>query len=100
MQWFAQLLSKRRRYDDIAVSMQEHMDERIDELMEEGLSRAEAEQRTRREFGNMTLLEQRSREVWQWPALESLLSDLKFTFRRLGRSPGFIVTVLLTLAIG
>ena len=48
----------------------------------------------------MTLLEERSREVWQWPALESILADLKFAFRRLGKSPGFAATVLLTLAIG
>ncbi|HET6220056.1 MAG TPA: ABC transporter permease, partial [Acidobacteriaceae bacterium] len=41
-----------------------------------------------------------SREVWQWSTLESVLTDLKLTFRRLGKSPGFAVTVLLTLAIG
>jgi predicted permease len=100
MQWFTQLFSRRRRYDDIAVSMQEHIDERIEELMADGIARKEAVQRTRREFGNVALLEQRSREVWQWPALESILADLRFTFRRLGKSPGFITTVLLTLAIG
>ena len=60
----------------------------------------EAEQTARREFGNVTLMQERSREAWQWPALESLLADLKFVFRRLRKSPGFAVTVLLTLAIG
>ena len=45
-------------------------------------------------------MQQRSREQWQWPALESLLADVKFTLRRLRKSPGFAVTVLLTLAIG
>ena len=48
----------------------------------------------------MDLVQQRSREVWQWRALESILADIKFTFRRLGKSPGFAATVLLTLAIG
>ena len=51
-------------------------------------------------FGNVTLLRERSREVWQWQRLESLLADLKHVFRRLGRSPGFAITVVLTLAIG
>jgi predicted permease len=100
MGWFAQLLSRRRRYDDIAVSIQEHLDQRVEDLMADGISRTQAEQTARREFGNVTLLEERSREVWQWPALESILSDLKFTFRRLGKSPGFTAIVLLTLAIG
>jgi hypothetical protein len=48
----------------------------------------------------VTLMKERSREEWQWAALESLLADLKLTLRRLRKSPGFAVTVLLTLAIG
>ena len=91
---------KNRRYDDISVSIREHIDERIDELMDEGHPQAEAERMARREFGNSTLLEERSREVWQWQRLESLLVDLKHIGRRLRRSPGFAITVVLTLAIG
>ena len=91
---------RRRRYDDISVSIQEHIDERTEELMEEGMPRDEAEQTARREFGNVTLLQERSREVWQWQGLESLLADLKHVCRRLLRSPGFAITVVLTLAIG
>ena len=68
--------------------------------MQEGMARAQAEQSARREFGNVALVEQKSREAWQWPALESILADLKFVLRRLRKSPGFTVTVLLTLAIG
>src|SRR6201996_3537589 len=34
------------------------------------------------------------------PKLESVLVDLKLVFRRLKRSPGFAITVVLTLAIG
>src|SRR5580692_8917229 len=59
-----------------------------------------AGQTARREFGNVALIQERSREVWQWPAIESILADLKLTFRRLRKSPGFAGTVLLTLAIG
>jgi predicted permease len=93
-------LFRRRRYDDLSISIQEHVEERVDALMAEGMPRAEAEQAARRAFGNVGLIEQRSREAWQWPALESLLADLKFVLRRLRKSPGFTVTVLLTLAIG
>ncbi|HEX5235435.1 MAG TPA: ABC transporter permease [Silvibacterium sp.] len=94
------LFTRRRRYDDLSVSIQEHIEERVDELMEEGVPRKEAEQAARRAFGNTTLTEERSREVWQWAALESLLTDLKLTCRRIRRSPGFTATVLLTLAVG
>ena len=64
------------------------------------MSRHVAERTARRDFGNVTLLQERSREVWPWQRLESLLIDLKHVCRRLRRSPGFAVTVVLTLAIG
>jgi predicted permease len=97
---FSPFFFRNRRYNDISVSIQEHIDERIDELMEEGMSRDVAERTARRDFGNVALFRERSREVWQWQRLESLLVDLKHVCRRLGRSPGFAITVVLTLAIG
>ena len=100
MQWFAKFFSRRRRYEDISISIQEHIDERTEELMADGISRKQAEQTARCEFGNVSLVEESSREVWQWPAFDSILADLKFAFRRLRKSPGFAATVLLTLAIG
>ena len=58
-------------------------------------------QAARREFGNVTLIAERSREAWQWAALESTSrrpqADLAAGWRK---SPGFAITVLLTLAIG
>jgi hypothetical protein len=39
-------------------------------------------------------------DVWPWQRLESLLVDLKHVCRRLRRSAGFAITVVLTLAIG
>src|SRR5581483_6669847 len=100
MQLLSRILGRSRRYNDLDVSIREHILERTDELMEEGMPRKQAEQAARREFGNIALIEQRSREQWQWPALESLLADLKFTLRRMRKSPAFAITVLLTVAIG
>jgi predicted permease len=94
------LFRRRRRYDDLAVSIEEHIEERTDELVEEGVPREEAARRARREFGNVTQLKERSREAWQWQRVEQLLADWKLTFRRLAKAPGFTTTVLLTLAIG
>ena len=100
MQFLNGLFRRGRRYDDLSVSIQEHIGERADELVDEGMPRAQAEQTARREFGNVALIQQHSREAWQWPVLESILADLKLTYRRLRKSPGFAATVLLTLAIG
>jgi predicted permease len=93
-------LSRNQRYEDISVSIEEHIHERIDELVDEGMPQDEAERAARREFGIVTLVKERSREVWQWERVEALLADLKHVLRRLSRSPGFTITVVLTLAIG
>jgi len=100
MGWISQIFSRHRRYDDISASIEEHIAERADELADQGMSRKEAEQAARREFGNAALIAQQSREVWQWPALESVLSDLRMALRRMRKAPGFAATVILTLAIG
>jgi len=97
---FSRFFFRNRRYNDISVSIQEHIDERIDELMEEGKSRDEAERTARRDFGNVTLLQERSREVWQWPTVESILSDVKFSIRQFRKSPGFTFVVVVILALG
>jgi putative ABC transport system permease protein len=100
MKWLKQVFARNRRYNDLSVSIREHIEERAEELIEQGMPQKEAEQQARREFGNVALIEQRSREAWQWARLERLLADLKLALRRLRRSPGFAATVLLTLAIG
>jgi predicted permease len=100
MNWLPDIFRRRKIYSDLAEEMRLHVEERTEQLMSEGMSQEEAEQTARRAFGNTTLLEERSREIWQMPLVESLGSDLKLVFRRLRKSPGFAATVILTLAIG
>src|SRR5580704_1238789 len=100
MNWLPGVFRRDKVYGDLAEEMRLHLEERTEQFIREGMSRNEAEQAARRSFGNATLLEERSREVWQLPWLESIGADLKLVFRRLGKSPGFAATVILTLAIG
>jgi predicted permease len=100
MQRFRQIFARRRRYSDLAVSIREHLEEKIEELMEEGMSREDAACAARREFGNVALIEEQSREVWQQPVLQHILGDLKFAWRQAVRLPRFTIAAILTLAIG
>jgi predicted permease len=100
LKWFNELFTRRRRYEDLSVSIQEHFEEKTEELVEAGMSREEAARTARREFGNVSLMEQRSREVWQWPTVESVWADVKFASRQLRKSPGFTAAALFTLALG
>jgi predicted permease len=100
MQWLTRLFSRHRRYGDLAVSIREYLEERTEELIDDGMSREEAARAARLEFGNVTQITERSREAWQWPTLESIWADVKHACLRLGKAPGFAATVILTLAIG
>ena len=90
----------RRRYGDLNVSIREHLQEKIEELMEEGMSREDATSAARREFGNVALIEEQSREVWQQTFFQHFLADLKFAWRQAVRLPRFTIAAMLTLAIG
>jgi hypothetical protein len=57
---FKQHFSRRRRYDELSQSIQEHLDETIADLVDNGMSLEEAARAARRQFGNVALLEERS----------------------------------------
>jgi predicted permease len=100
MTWLKQLFSRSRLYGDLSEEIQEHLEEKIEELVANGMSRKEASAAARREFGNVRLTEEDSRAVWRWAAIEDLFMDVRFGVRMLRKNPGFAAVTIVTLALG
>ena len=63
MGWLRQLFTRRRRYDELSESIHEHLDEKIADLTDRGMTQEEAEQTARREFGNVTRMRSAARSM-------------------------------------
>ena len=107
MSWIRSALNKashwrgRNRFDSsLEEELQLHIDERTDELIASGLHRDAAAAQARRELGNVARLSEESREAWRWNWLEDFQRDLRYAVRTLGRDRGFLVTAVLSLAVG
>ena len=100
MNWLKQLFSRRRLYGDLGEEIREHLEEKMEEFVRNGMSKKDAESAARREFGNVMLTQEDSRDVWRWPSIENFLSDVRYGLRTLSYNPGFSIVAILTLALG
>jgi predicted permease len=82
--------------DEIAYDLAAGAEERI----QLGVSREEAEQASRRDFGNLTLVKEDIREVWGWTSLQRLGQDVRYGWRTIGKNPLFAIMAVLSLALG
>ncbi len=100
MRWLERFRWLKRMDRDLREEIAQHLDEKTDALIAEGMSREQAQRAARVAFGNPMLVAERGREVWQWNGLRSLWADTKLAVRRLLQAPIFTVTSVVTLALG
>ncbi|HMJ61072.1 MAG TPA: ABC transporter permease, partial [Bryobacteraceae bacterium] len=79
--------------------LQSHVHLRAEALIAEGWRRADAYEEARKLFGNLTLTTERTREVHVSAALETIVQDIQYAFRRLRRQPVFALAAILTLGL-
>src|SRR5437773_5005695 len=79
---------------DLDEEMQLHKELRQEEYRNMGIDQDSAQHKANRQFGNVTLLKEVSREMWGWRSIENLLQDLRYCLRMLRRSHRFASAVL------
>jgi len=95
--WLAQ---RRDKQAELRRELQFHLEEEAEERQERGLAENEARWAARREFGNVSLVEQATRDEWGWTRLDQLARDALYGLRQIRRNPGFSAIAIATLALG
>lgn len=97
------LLDRVRRIridDELAREIDAHIAERIDDLVDAGMSPKDARTQARREFGNIAKVLEDGRAVWIPVWFQQLLQDVRYALRTFLRKPIFTAVVVVSLALG
>ncbi|MGA8596519.1 MAG: ABC transporter permease [Bryobacteraceae bacterium] len=97
---FQGLFHRHKPADDVEEEVRFHLKMEEQENLESGMSQEEAHYAAVRRFGNVTIAQEKSKEMWRWNAAETLFQDIRFGLRQLRRSPGFSILTILCLTLG
>jgi hypothetical protein len=80
--------------------IEEHIRLLTERYRRQGMTAEAALMAARRQFGNVTLLNEERSGLQMFPTIESLRADLIYALRTLRKNRGFAVTAVVTLALG
>ena len=106
MSWrreWSKLLGLRRRGEsarELEEEIRTHLAMEARENLESGMPDEQAQQAAFRRFGNRTLAQENSADVWRWTGAETVLQDVQYGLRQMRRNPGFTAVAVLTFALG
>lgn len=89
-----------RRRDELQQEIESHLQMALADRVARGESEGIARREALREFGNVPLIQDITRNTWGWLWIEQLVQDFRYALRQMRRSPMFTATVIGTLGLG
>ena len=84
---------------DLERELRYHIDRRVDDMMKNGSSEAEARRQASIEFGGVAQVQEDVRDTWIWRSLDALVLDVRYAVRSLTTSWGFALGAGAVLAL-
>ena len=97
MRWPRRRQSKEEELEEEILA---HLAIEAKQRIDDGETPEEAERSARREFGNVAIVKEVTRNMWGYGQLESLAQDVKYAIKGMRRTPGFVAVAILILALG
>ena len=89
-----------RRDQALDEEIRSHLAMAANDRIERGEPPAVADERARREFGNVTLVKEVTREMWGWSWLERVAQDVGYGVRVMAGARRVTAMIVLSLALG